>query len=540
MLALVLLALVPIIGTGGMFSADEGAAVAQAKLLADGDGWTMAHPFPAADPSGQAFPIELSQRNGDRYAPFVKHPLYALLLAGADRAGGRGAMLVLSLVGTWVAAVGAALLARRLRAPPGAAVLALWIAGVASPLLFDGYVLIAHALGAACAAIAAIALVDAVDRRGRRAVGGVVLAVAIVACVLLRTEGVFLAAGLAAAAALLAWQRRDRALLAVALVPLVAAAAAHLLESRWAASLIGGGGGSTTTPLGNATGGGVGGRVLGFVITWLLPSYSFDAAAVVTLLAAVFAIAGAVITRVRPDDRDGIVLAFGASAVMAAVRIVFAPAPVPGLLVAFPLLAVAAAVVPRSDVRTPDTRLAVGAGAAVFAALVIATQYSSGGSGEWGGRYFAIGLPLVVPLIAVAVRRLPRRPVGLLLTIATLCIAVLAVRTVRDAHATNGHLVASIMTTAAAHDAGDGGAPVVVSTNGAPARFAVDDLSRVRWLTVDRKDLATYAARLHALGIRSVTLATKERGDFDAVDGYRVAVAGEPVDGWFVGALDRS
>src|SRR6185295_15130224 len=70
-LAIVLAAMVPIIGTQSFFSADEGAAVAQANLLSDGDGWTQAHPFPAADPSGVAYPIELSERRGDAYAPFV-------------------------------------------------------------------------------------------------------------------------------------------------------------------------------------------------------------------------------------------------------------------------------------------------------------------------------------------------------------------------------------------------------------------------------------------------------------------------------------
>src|SRR5258708_6417117 len=67
-LALVLVAVLPLVGTHSQFSADEGAAIAQAKLLSNGDGWTTTHPFPAADPSGEAFPIELSPRRGDSYA----------------------------------------------------------------------------------------------------------------------------------------------------------------------------------------------------------------------------------------------------------------------------------------------------------------------------------------------------------------------------------------------------------------------------------------------------------------------------------------
>src|SRR5205823_12516208 len=104
-LVFVLLALLPVVGTASQFSADEGAAVAQAVQLERGEGWTTAHPFPAVDPSGDAYPFELSVRRGDRYAPFAKHPIYPVLLAGAYRVAGRLGMLLLSIAGTVVAAV---------------------------------------------------------------------------------------------------------------------------------------------------------------------------------------------------------------------------------------------------------------------------------------------------------------------------------------------------------------------------------------------------------------------------------------------------
>ncbi|MEY2459058.1 MAG: hypothetical protein QOG30_888, partial [Acidimicrobiaceae bacterium] len=112
-LALLLLVLLPIIGTTSQFSADEGAAIAQAVHLERGDGWTTGHPFAAADPDGIAFPLELSVRSGDRYAAFAKHPVYPVMLAAADRVGGRAAMVLLSIAGTIAAAVLTALLARR-------------------------------------------------------------------------------------------------------------------------------------------------------------------------------------------------------------------------------------------------------------------------------------------------------------------------------------------------------------------------------------------------------------------------------------------
>src|SRR3954451_990066 len=96
-LAVVLVALLPIIGTTGQFSADEGAAIEQARQLSRGDGWTVPDSFPAADPDGSAFPYELSNRGGDEYAPFAKHPVYPALLAPAERVLGNSGMLLLSI-----------------------------------------------------------------------------------------------------------------------------------------------------------------------------------------------------------------------------------------------------------------------------------------------------------------------------------------------------------------------------------------------------------------------------------------------------------
>ncbi|HEX2119923.1 MAG TPA: hypothetical protein VHF91_12110, partial [Acidimicrobiales bacterium] len=113
-LGLVLLALVPVIGTGTSFSADEGAAIVQARSLARGDGWVVEHPLPEADPENVHYPLELSTRGPEGTAPFAKHPLYALLLAGADRLAGVTGMVLLSVLGTVAAAGLAGLLAGRI------------------------------------------------------------------------------------------------------------------------------------------------------------------------------------------------------------------------------------------------------------------------------------------------------------------------------------------------------------------------------------------------------------------------------------------
>src|SRR5206468_10994972 len=103
-LAVVLVALLAVVGSSSSFSADEGAAIIQARSLAAGHGWIVADPVPAADPTGVDYPRELSEHGARGVAPFGKHALYALVLAGADRMGGVEAMVLLSLAGTVVAA----------------------------------------------------------------------------------------------------------------------------------------------------------------------------------------------------------------------------------------------------------------------------------------------------------------------------------------------------------------------------------------------------------------------------------------------------
>lgn len=65
-LGLLLLALMPLLGTERMFSADEGALQSQANMLATGKGWFLDHPRPDLDPTGELFLIHLSSIEGNR------------------------------------------------------------------------------------------------------------------------------------------------------------------------------------------------------------------------------------------------------------------------------------------------------------------------------------------------------------------------------------------------------------------------------------------------------------------------------------------
>jgi len=545
-LAIVLVAMIPIVGTQSFFSADEGAAVAQAQHLSDGDGWTQSHPFPAADPSGDAYPLELSERRGDAYAPFVKHPLYAVLLAGADKVDGRTAMVLLSVLGTWVAAIAVALLTARLAPGRGLDVLALWLTGLVSPLFFGGYVLIAHTLGAACVAIAAVWFVRMLDR-GVTWVGVAVVALAVVAAVLVRTEGLLFALALGIAALVVAFRRRDRMGVVLAAVPVVAGGVAVVAERQWTAAIMGGSS-TQTDPLGGVTrGGGPLDHLRGFVITALLPSYRADTAAVLTLaIAALIVGAGVVIVR-KPDDRQGPIVFLAAAVLAGVVRCFFVADPVSGLLVAFPVLLLAAVVGPWRELRADDRVVALLVAAGVFGALVTATQFTEGGAGEWGGRYFAIGLPLILPVVTIALGRIPelvdagsRTTVAVLLSVALLAFPVLAVRTLRSYHQFGDQLVTGLVAAADRTSPGDGGSPAVLSSDGTTARFAVDHLDDERFLTVDLDNVGTYVTRLRELGVRQLVFVTHDRKDLERLPGYRVETVAEPVGGWLVATLGSS
>nr|MDQ3642370.1 hypothetical protein [Actinomycetota bacterium] len=138
-LALVLLAMVPVVGTNASFSSDEGAGIIQGRSLAAGDGWIVEHPMPQVDPEGAMYPLISSERGSKGSAPLAKHPVYSLLLAGASRLVGVAGMMLLSVAGTVAAAGLAAALAARL--DPVLPRATVWVVGLASPLFFDSFLI---------------------------------------------------------------------------------------------------------------------------------------------------------------------------------------------------------------------------------------------------------------------------------------------------------------------------------------------------------------------------------------------------------------
>jgi hypothetical protein len=514
-LGLLLTALLAVVGTHASFSADEGAVIIQARSLARGDGWIVEHPVPQADPDGANYPLELSSKGPEGVAPFAKHPVYALVLAGMERLGGIRAMVGLSLVGTLVAAGVAAALASRIGGP-GLARPALWGVGLGTPLFFDGYLVIAHTVGAALAGAAVLTAAVAVDRR--RPVLALAVAPLAGLAVLFRTEALLYSLALAVVAGVLALRRTGSTRVVAAVVAAASAggaAAAALAERSWAAAIVGG------TPL--STGGGppagdgfLADRFHAFVLTWLRPTYDGGPVDVALVVMAVAAVLAVIVAGRHPGDDGPVRLLAGAAAVASVLAVVAGRgAVVPGLLVACPLVAAGLFAFRRADLGAgPHATLAAGT-CAGFAVAVLATQYSTGGSGEWGGRYFALGLPVVVPLCLVALRRVGERlnhatqRVGAAaMVVCSVSLAALAIGGLRDTHQFTGRLVAAIDRTArtVAPSATGDDRPVILTTEPAIPRSAWATFHRQRWMLARSDDLSGVVDRLRAAGVDRVTL----------------------------------
>jgi hypothetical protein len=525
-LGVVLLLLLPVIGTDPSFTPDEGAAVIQATSLSRGDGWIVEHPFPEVDPGQELYPVRLWQRGANGFAPLAKHPLYGLLGAGAHRVGGVPGMVLLSLIGTLAAAGLAALLARRIA--PDIDRATLWTVGLASPLLFDGYLVMGHTLAASAAAGAALSAIVAIERR--RPAWALAVAPCVAVATLLRNEALFLAAALAVTTGGIAlYRRNDRRLAAtaglVAGISAVAGVVAAVGDRLWLEHIVGDGLPGPAAPFTHGAGNLVTDRLEGFVITWLRPTQLGSAPVVIALLVMLAAVLyGAVRARRAEGEGEGdgrngtpVILAGAVAAVASVVALAAEPANVvPGLLVAFPLAAAGLVVLSRRTFAAPAAVVAGGT-FLLFALAVVATQYRTGGTGEWGGRYFALGLPVLVPVLVLALRdrgrRLAppaRRAAAVSLAVCSLSMTTMAVVAHRSANDASSRLASWVEAgTARAAVPGDG-RPVVVSTDEVLPRLAWAAFDDRRWLVAAPFQLEGLVGRLRDTGLERFALVTAD------------------------------
>lgn len=509
-LAAILLLLAPVVGKPQSFIADEGAAMIQALSLEAGDGWIVEHPLPEVDPEGAWYPVVNAEHGERGFAPLAKHPAYPVLAAAAARLGGATGIVILSLVGAVIAAGLAAALAGqldRILVRP-----TLWVVGIASPILFDGFLAMGHTLGAAF--VTAAVLVAVIAMRERRPIVALFVALPVAGAVLLRNEALLFAAALTLVASVIGLRRRYRVpALIVAGSTVLATVGARLVERIWIAHITGGAVGATSVGVPSSGGGFLKSRVDGFLATWLNPAYGGSLRLRLALLVMLPAIGWCVSrARIDPQDRLGILGAAAVAAVAAVAALWIEPGNVvPGLLVAFPAGTVGLLLLRRRQFEEVGP-VVMGATAALFALAVLATQYAAGGTAEWGGRYFALVIPVTVPLFLAALRHqalafstLVRRGLVVALVVCSLASSVMAIGGLRVSNQVAARMVARIE--AASRATGDA-RPVVLTTWVGGTRLLWPTFGNHRWPYVAERDVAVAAGRLRAAGVHRFLFVT--------------------------------
>ena len=503
-LLVVLLALLPVMSPGSSFTQDEGAYALQVESLKQGS-WEYEYDARAIDPQGRWFPVVLSTKGDDGYYTYAKHPAYPLLLRAATSVVGTTLGLHLpALLGTVGAAAAAWLLVaeadRSLSRP------AFWLAA-AAPVLVNGMLLWAHAPSAALAGLALVAAAR-IARRGLTPFATVGAAAAVVAGVLLRSEGLLFAGALATAVGILRFRTSGVRSAVAAFVTLGGpAATAALAERAWTRSIVGrtvedlvlrGGAGSTPYLQERFAG----------AFHSLLQAHDAAPTASIPVLAALGVGAGlgaVALRRWRPTSRRELTIAALGVAGLYAARLALQPTEaVTGLFAAWPVAALGLLLVRKRD-RSPTVDLCLVA-SGLFAVAILLTQYPEGGGLEWGGRFFS---PLTVPLAVVATvalaHRLRSAPAAArdraTAAVAGLAAAtaVFSLVTVALARADQDRLIAA----AARHPAS-----VTVTTVDVFPRLAWRTHDRLNWMLTDDAGLEELVSRLSDAGVPDVVVVT--------------------------------
>lgn len=516
-LGLVLVALSALLNNDSMVSADEGAVLAQVEVLSTTGSWSMANPVPEIDPSGRWFAIDLSDRSDDGYLPYAKHAAYPWIATHVFDVGGLWAVLLLSAVGTLAAAVLAALIARRIS--PRLDIATLWVVGLFSPLFFDSFWVIAHSIGAAFATLAVWSLLAvAMDQRRLTLIP---LAVGVGGAVMFRSEGLLFGVALAGAGFLLATRPSlaDRRLVAGASALAGAMAIVGWRLDGWMFARLAGRGASAFVIRDDTTW--IDGRLHGAWATLLRPQLQDPTTAgAIFLTIGVLGVVVALYVRFKPGEST-IIRAVSLLAAVGAFVVLFLPkAPVPGLLLAFPLIPIGAIQIRRSSLRSVP-QIVIVSTAVLFVGAVLATQYRAGGSMEWGGRFLHLIIPSLVPVALMAIagagsaidvrtRRIAAASMAAVMSV----LVVFTIGSILRIHGATADLVDAITTTAqTTRSAKDSRGALVVSTTPALGRFAWQHSVHARYLRVEEpKDLPTIAARFRATGVEDFVYTTARYG----------------------------
>ena len=384
------------------YSSDEGVAVVQAQMLRSGEGWHYRYPLAGIDREDQARPFVRGDLGTKGMSPYAKHPLYPIVLAGFDLVGGTGGSRRRG-AGTLLAALFAALHRPTARPPVTIESSSGWSAWPAP----------CSSTPTSCWPTMAAAAAAAGDPVGR--VGD----------------------GPGATCRLAGWPhgrrrlvphrrvdaahrgavRRSRAGRGLRVLVAAPAGCGCAGPRRWPSSVRCQRGRLAGRPRRGpadhrharpgvpnaAPASWIAGRWDALHTTWLQASYAGGRTGDFALEpGAVLLVGAALLLHRRDSRRSWIVVAVVFAAGCYIVRLVVGPAgSVPGLALAFPagwFLLWAAGRKVADGVAAPIMAVV----AAVVTIAVLVTEYAIGGGVEWGGRYFAIVIPIAVPVLAYA------------------------------------------------------------------------------------------------------------------------------------------
>jgi hypothetical protein len=524
--SMILIAFVPLINPAEIWTSDEGAVRAQVEFIAADGSWSRVRPMASIDPEMVVSPIRAATIHGDVYYPYTKRPLYPMILVPIRSVFGQSALIGISLAGTVAAAIAGALIAGlagwELRRTT------FWVLAFASPLLIYAFTVTAHSVAAACGAFALVLVI----RADRHVTIRVLLAMALLGvAVSLRVEAV--AYGLAVAVAVVFLSRRDhdRSRLVAAAGIVIATVASHGVNHLWALHVAG------VPPVSEGERLLSGMRLIRGSFSSLLllahhvPPLSVSAVALIAGGSVLFAIA----VRTQPEKVALQRVLAGTCALGVALLVVAPPIAIAGFLVATPVLTIGMILIGRNEIRRPETRMILVL-SLVFAVAVLATQESGGGGIQWGGRYLLPMVPLLVPIAVLAIHnhgvRLPANR-SMLLSVVILTSIGLSVNGLLMLHRQHAIAVSfqeEIVAFARDVEDGDGGRPVLVSSN--------THLGRHMWRTVEDIDyflppadrFEVYMQRFVATDTRRFGFLgnVEERVEFFEDLGYRVVTRTGP------------
>jgi hypothetical protein len=393
---------------------DDGAYATQVKVLNETGGWAYPYRWADRDPTSRFAPVSHSVETTDATYPYVKRPVWILLLQTSTKVFGTPlGLFVPSLLGAWAAALVAWSLAERLEAGRGP--LGFWAVAL-GPVVVHSSAMWAHTWAAALGGVLAVVVVDA--HRGVLGRRHVAVAVAAsVALVSIRTDG--LLAVLAVALALVlasrrpgAGRRSDARVISRSVLLVAAAAVTYLGTASWGHHLAPGRWRAPRDVIYTNVGL-LSGRWSGFVASFLSGGLgSTSGIALAWLAIGCSVVAGILLTRRAPPWLVGGFVTVSLL-VLALRQYAVARFDLGGALLALPLVTVGLGCLIANRVHRPRT-LSAGAMLGVFVGmhvvLVVATQYPEGGSIDWGGRFL---FPVLVPATVLAALAVLHRSVAL-------------------------------------------------------------------------------------------------------------------------------